>query len=618
MKFRIGSIILGVCLLTVYPLTGEGMGIQTQHDGADPGLKPADSGEPLAPEGKTAPEFPATKARYLELSLNSRYTRGQLSYTHTPSLMDLLRIIGKAREDKHILGILLNTSGFSAGREYLWELRSALEDFRASGKRVVAFIDTADFDLYYLASAADRIVMDPAGTLFMQGYSWGRAYMQQTLEKLGVGVRELRYLDYKSAMETYTRSSLSEADRLQYDALLEDTFTLTRNVLLRARSLGEGDLEAVLNREFLYSPRAALDRGLVDALGREDALNRTIAELEGKSVRNFVCFGNASAALLAGGRHSRFYRLPGNPKGILPSPEIALVYASGETDLERGMKTRELARTIREVSQRSAVKAMVVRINSPGGSAAAADYIAQAIVEVKKRIPVVVSMGAVAASGGYWAGMYADRILASPYTLTGSIGVIGSWFYDKGLYDKLGFSVDTLQRGDHADLMTGIILPRRDMRPDEEERYRRYILDLYDEFVEKAAAGRKMQAEAVEPLARGRVYSGAEAQRLGLVDGIGGLREALDTARQLAEIPEKRKVLVREYPRTAFFDTLLSRVFSSIRAEEPELFSRDIMVFPGMTVFPAALWEHVRYRISRNGLAMPILPLSFMGEAGLF
>jgi protease-4 len=585
------------------------MGMQLQYDGAD-------SGGSFALMGGSRGEFPETKARYLELSLNGRYTRGMAVYTHTPSLMDLLRIIQKAREDKRIRGIVLNTSGFTAGREYLWELRAALEAFQAAGKRIVAFIDTADFDLYYLVSVADRIVMDGAGTLFMLGHSWGRAYLQQTLEKLGVGVRELRYLDYKSVMETYTRSSLSEADRRQYDALLEDNFALTRDVIMQARSLTKEDMDLILNGEFLYSPRAALDRGLVDALGREDALSQTIAELERRQVRNFFCFGNASAALLAGGRYGRSYRLPRN--AVIPSPEIALVYASGTTDLEQGMKARELARTIRETAGKSAVKAMVVRINSPGGSAEAADYIAGAIAEAKKRIPVVVSMGAVAASGGYWAGMYADRILASPYTITGSIGVIGGWFYDKGLYDKLGLSVDTLKRGDHADLMTGVILPHRDLSSDEEERYRRYILDLYNEFVEKVAAGRRMNVETVEPLARGRVYSGLEAQRLGLVDGIGGLRNALDMARQLAEIPEKRRVLVREYPRAAFFDTLLSRVFSSVRGEGPEFFSRDMLFFPGTAVFPAALWEHIRYRISRNGLVMPILPLSFMGDAGSF
>ncbi|MDR3146730.1 MAG: hypothetical protein LBU21_10665 [Treponema sp.] len=137
--------------------------------------------------GEKAPELPVTKARYLELSLNSRYTRGQVTYTHTPPLMDLLRILEKARGDRRIRGVLLNASGFTAGREYLWELRAALERFQASGKRLVAFIDTADFDLYYLVSAADRIVMDGAGSLFLLGYSWGRAYVQQTLEKLGVG-----------------------------------------------------------------------------------------------------------------------------------------------------------------------------------------------------------------------------------------------------------------------------------------------------------------------------------------------------------------------------------------------------------------------------------------------
>jgi protease-4 len=588
------------------------MGIQTQLDTAG-----QNDNSPDLRENAAGPELPVTRDRYLELCLNSHYSRGQVGYTHAPSLPNLLRIIQKAEGDKHVRGILLNTSGFTVGREYLWELRAALESFRSSGKRIVAFIDTADFDLYYLVSAADKIVMDGTGTLFMFGYAWGRAYVRQALEKLGIGVRELRYMDYKSAMETYTRSSLSGADRGQYDAWLDDTFTLTRDTLMRARSLGEEDVEAILNREFVYSPRAALDRGLVDAVGREDVLKRTITELEGKRIGNFVLFGNASAALLANGRHGRPYRLPRGSSGILPAPEIALVYASGETDLDRGMKARELARTIREVSQKSAVKGIVVRINSPGGSAEAADYIAEAIAAAKKRVPVVVSMGAVAASGGYWAGIYADRILASPYTLTGSIGVISGWFYDKGLYEKLGLSVDTLRRGDHADLMTGVILPHRDLDSGEEERYRRYILDLYDEFVEKVAAGRGMAVDAVKSLAGGRVYSGAEARRLGLVDDIGGLREALEAARQLAKIPEKRRIVLREYPKPAFFDTLLNRAFASLRAERPGLFSREplfssgMMYPPGIPALPPETWENIRYRISRNGLAMPILPLSF-------
>jgi protease-4 len=474
--------------------------------------------------------------------------------------------------------------------------------------------------------------MDGAGTLNLLGYSYGRGYFRQTLDKLGIGVRELRYLEYKSAMETYTRVSLSEADKLQYDAYLDTVFSLTRNTLMQARSLGENDFDAILDREFIFSPRSALDRGLVDCLGREDALRRTIEELEGKRVTRFAVFGNSASSLLAP-RRGRSYTAS-RPYIGMPRPEIAVINASGETDLDRGMKARLLSGVIREISEKSAVKAMVIRIDSPGGSAEAADYIAEAIREAKKRIPVVVSMGSVAASGGYWAGMYADHIVASPYTLSGSIGVIGSWFYDTGLYGKLGVSVDTLRRGAHADLTTGFIIPRRDLTADEEERFRHYIMDLYGEFVEKVAAGRKMNVEVVEPLARGRVYSGVEAQRLGLVDSIGGLPDALAMARKLAKLSEKRKIVYQEYPKPTVVDNLLAQVFSSAGINGAAVFGRTVLggdipgetFFPGVQVFSdtagslgapslrnaAALWADIRYRLSRNGSVMPILPLFFV------
>ena len=167
---------------------------------------------------------------------------------------------------------------------------------------------------------------------------------------------------------------------------------------------------------------------------------------------------------------------------------------------------------IREISRRKAVKALVLRVESPGGSADAADHIARAVSGAKERIPVVVSMGSVAASGGYWVSMNASSIVASPYTLTGSIGVIGAWYFDRGLYDKLGVGVDTISRGAHADLMAGFLIPRRDLSGEEEARFRRLILDLYADFVARVAAGRNLDPGAVEAAAQGRVYSGCGAK----------------------------------------------------------------------------------------------------------
>jgi protease-4 len=232
--------------------------------------------------------------------------------------------------------------------------------------------------------------------------------------------------------------------------------------------------------------------------------------------------------------------------------------------------------------------------------------VAQAVSEVKERMPVVVSMGSVAASGGYWASMNASRIVASPYTLTGSIGVIGGWFYDTGLYGKLGLTLDILSRGAHADLTAGILLPHRDMTGDEEAQFRIHIMDLYADFVARVAAGRNMSVEAVEAVAQGRVYSGLLAKEAGLVDQIGGLGEALRLARELAEIPPGKRVIYSEYPKPRFIDKIAARYGLP---SPPVSASLLVAALGGEGGDAAIALEDLRYRLSRNGQAMPLLPL---------
>jgi protease-4 len=543
-----------------------------------------------------------SQSMYLELNLNET---GGNPLARPKSQIEIFRVIERAANDSKISGIILNIGAVSGDRGYLWELRTALEQFKSRGKKICAFLSNADIDIYCLASVADKIVMDELGTLSLLGYSVNRSYVQHTLEKLGIGVRELRYFEYKSAAETYTRDSMSEEDRRQYNDYLDGIFNLTRNTLISARNWTDEEFDAILNREFLYSARSAQSRGLVDRVGRKDAVIEAIKEIEGAEIKKFVLYGDSVSSLM--GDQTAY----GPPKtGLFRRPPIiAVVYANGQTDMEGGMSALKLSKTIRELADTRRVRAIVIRINSPGGSAEAADYFAEAVRYAKSKKPVVVSMGEVAASGGYWAAVNASHITATPYTITGSIGVIGSWFYDNGLNDKLGLSTDTILRGAHADLLTGVFLPYRNLSPQEEERYRSYILDLYASFIEKVASGRGMESEKVEAAAQGRIFSGVRALDAGLVDSIGGLSDALRIARSLAEIQQNKNVRYDEYPKPTFFQKLLNS-FPLVSA----LFGNKQNSQAQTAAFLADLflpYADIRYRLQKNGQVMPILPLGF-------
>jgi protease-4 len=541
---------------------------------------------------------------FLELNLNSQRRQNIARSMRSKSSLELLRVIEQAGNDRKIAGIILNISACQEGRETLWELRNALEKFKAKGKKVCAFISGADLDLYCLAAVGDKIVMDDQGVLMLTGYVWGRGYVKHSLEKLGIGAREMRYLKFKSAAETYTRDSMSEADRTQYGEILDDMTQLARDTLYTSRSWNTGEFDRIINNEFMFSAKYALARGLVDRTGRKEAVLEAVREIsDGNAAGLFLLYGDAESSLTG----SKFPYRPGNAGGLFSKPPvIAVINANGVTDMERGIAAWTLSKTIRELSERRRVKAIVVRINSPGGSAEAADYVAEAIKAARERVPVVVSMGAVAASGGYWASMSASRIVATPVTLTGSIGVIASWFYDNGLNGKLGLSVDVMQRGTHADMISGVILPRRDLKPEEEARYKEYILDMYSDFTSRVAANRNMDIERVESLAQGRVYSGLAALKAGLIDSIGGIDDAIRIARELADIPDNRRITVMEYPKPKFFDKMLDYMFSS---RVNSLAKTSAIDAAAELFFPEQMLEDLRFRMAHNGRVMPILPL---------
>jgi protease-4 len=542
-----------------------------------------------------------SQGKYLEINLNSSVSTIR---SVKPKPLEVLRVIDRAGKDNNIKGILLNIGKFSGERDYIWELRNALEQFSRKGKKICAFISSADIDTYCLASVADKIVMDEQGILTMLGYSWGRGYVKHSLEKLGINVRELRYLEYKSAAETFTRDSLSEADKKQYGEYLDNIYNLTCETIINARNWTEAEFNTIVDKEFLFSARSALNSKLIDRTGRKDAVFETINEIESTKIEDFVLYGDSISAIT---KNASNYG-PAKTGGLFKRPPIiSIVYAKGETDLERGMETLNLSRTICELADAKRVKAIVLRINSPGGSAEAADYLAEAVRYATTKKPVVVSMGEVAASGGYWAAMYANHIMATPYTITGSIGVIGSWFYDNGFGNKLGLTIDSLQRGLHADMMTGFILPHRDLTTAEEARYKAMILDMYVDFVSKAAIGRKMEVEKMESLAKGRVYSGKSALEAGIIDSMGGIYDAILKACELAEIDIQKGVVFTEYPKPKFWDKIFDRIISSVIPKNKTNNIKTSSSFLDMFL-PI---DDVRYRLENNGRIMPILPLEF-------
>ena len=479
---------------------------------------------------------------YLHMKLAGpvRYRRHAL-FDGSRTLISLLSLIERARTDPGIGGVALNLSGLRIGYENSWELRQQLQALRDDGKRVVVYIDNAGLRLYHLASVADCILLDPSGMLLLEGFVAGGTYLKGALDRIGVGVEELRYREYKSAMEPLVRDSMSEADRGQWQAFVDDLYSGARDDIAAARGLEEKEVDRLVDEVTLFLPEDARGHGLVDTLARWDAVDAVLESLEGRPVART-------------GPAPRLDRSWGEP------PRLAVLYALGVCAMDTGIRARRLVDDIERVRKDGRVRAVVLRVDSPGGGVLASDLVAGAVRRLKEEKPVIVSQGAVAASGGYWISMYADSIVAAPVTLTGSVGVIFGWFYNRGLKEKLGLSTDRVQAGARADLPFGMelpllgTLPDRNLREEERAIVSTAMGATYDRFVREVAASRGMSTEAVEAVAGGRIWSGSQAVEAGLVDELGGLMTALRLARERAGLKPDRPVVIDELPRLGLID----------------------------------------------------------------
>lgn len=524
---------------------------------------------------------------YLNLQGNLGYRRFRF-FDSSNTLYEVLAAIAGAECDPAIRGIVLNLSGMEASPVMQWEIRERLREFRKTGKRILVYIDRCGITDYHLASVADYIVMDPQGMVSLLGFALGRGYWKGTLEKLGIGVEEIRFSTYKSAMETYTREEMSEADREQLQRWVDVAYELVREDIMTARGITKVHYELLVNRVGFIDPETARKYNLVDAVGHWDEIHKYIEELEGKK-RPLV---NPSAMPVHNEPSDDYWSEP---------PQIAVIYALGPCDMETGIGARRLAHELRRAGENPRVKAIVLRVDSPGGDPLAADLVAAAVREAGKKKPVIVSQGEVAASGGYWLSMYGDTILAAPHTMTGSIGVIIGWFYDKGLKEKIGLSTDLVKRGHFADFGFGYRLPFANLyladRPLRREEYE--ILEtrgarMYEEFLRKAAEGRGMEYEEIKTYAQGRVWTGQDGVKIGLVDEIGSLADAIRLAGEKAGLAPGEKVRIVEYPAIGWFGSqAVTRRLTGI-TEETDPFL-----------------ETIRFRSRYNGEPLPILPLEF-------
>ena len=523
---------------------------------------------------------------YVEMNLNGRtkYQRFKL-FDNSKTLYELLNQIETAKNDKSVSGIAINTSGMVMNREMIWEVRKKLEEFKSAGKKVVVYIDRPNIDQYHLASVADQIMMDAQGVIMLEGYIWGRNYFKGMLDKLGIGFTELRYFKYKSANETYSRESMSEADKEQLQAIVNDWYQVAKEDICKGRNLSYEKFDNLVNNQGAFLSEDALKENLADTLGRWDTIEDVIQKIEGESKN-----------LISPGSLAEFNQPKDNYWG--EKPKVAIIYALGVCAMDEGIKARELVKDVETVAGDNNVKAVVLRVDSPGGDGLASDIIAEAIRKCKEKKPVIVSQGFVAGSGGYWLSMYGDTIVAAPGTITASIGVIGGWIYNKDFKEKIGISTDYVKLGDHADLgfgmripFIGLQIPNRDLTNREKEIAESAIKKYYKEFVSKVAAGRDTSYEYIDSIGQGRVWSGVDGLKLGLVDELGSLYDAIDIALERANLKDKEHEIVM-YPDMPWIDlnSLLPNPF-------------------GVEIKTDALLEYLKFRIKNNGYPMPVLPI---------
>src|SRR5690349_4825988 len=470
------------------------------------------------------------------------------------SLTGLVMQFKKAKVDNRIKAILLDidTSGVGWGKAE--EIRDAITDFRSSGKPVYAYIEFGLNKEYYIATACDKIIVPPPGELFINGLAADVMFFRGSLDKLGIYPDIYQIGKYKSAGDMFTQKQMTEAHRQYINEMLDDLYGRYITTIAQARHRTPDEVKALIDNA-PYSAAKAKEVGLIDDVLYQDDVEKQFKKLLGyKETDQFVSV-----------RGTDYRDVQPESLGLNKGEKIAVIYASGEIGSgtsqnspsgEQSIGSDTLAKALNDAAADTSLKAIVLRVDSPGGSGLASDIIWHAVEAANQKKPVVVSMSDVAASGGYYISASAAKIIAEPSTITGSIGVVAGKPVLRGFYDWLGISNEYVLRGKNA----GMFRETEKFSDDERAKFEDWIkTTYYQDFVPKVAKGRNKDAQYIDSVGQGRVWTGGQAKDRGLVDEFGALEKAIEVAKQLANIPADKGVqrVILPYP-TTFLQQLLS------------------------------------------------------------
>lgn len=483
---------------------------------------------------------------YIEMQLKGEIVEGVpehsiFSRRSRTALPDILELLDRAAKDKRVVALSLTLHGLDAGWARLGGVRRALAAFRGGGKPVYCYLQEGGNAEYFLASACDRIYMPPASRLNLVGLAAEAFFLRDVLDRFGIEAQLQSVGEYKSAAETFTRTGMSPPAREQVDQLLDDHYTALCDAL-GDRGFGPGEAARIIDSGPFTSREAAAQK-LLDGVCYADEIEDKMAEAFGRKIRPVPA--------------AKYFKGEGFLKTLLTfrRSRIAVIGVEGHIDPGESRRSQTgravtgaetVVRFLDHAAESRRVRAIVMRIDSPGGSALGSDLIWRKVHLVRKLKPVVASFGDVAASGGYYIAAPASHIVAEPTSITGSIGVLSGKFVARELMRRLAVRRESVQRGAHAQLDSLF----SEFTAEEAERLYGQMQEFYrEDFLKKVAEGRDLTAETVDGVGRGRVWSGARAREHRLVDALGGFPEAVRKARELAGIPESRKVRVVHYYR---------------------------------------------------------------------
>ena len=566
---------------------------------------------PSRPQASKPAEKPAKRPVVVQLTLKGEYPEGAVAQgvfgDLQPSLATLIERLDSAATDKNVGAVWLKIEDPALGRGKIHELRAAIARLRKANKPVYADMTTAGGPQYLLAAACTQIVMPPSGMLIIPGVRAEVTFYKGLLDKLGLQFDALQMGKYKGAVEPLTRNEMSKPLRESFDALVDDIYDDLVTTLSVDRHMKDYKVKTLLDQG-LFTAAAAQKAGLIDEVLYTDQVQDAIK----------VALKTEDVEIVTDYKKKRidtdFSGISGMMKllelfmGEKPSesggtkPKIAVVYAVGpimegksQSDFfgASTIGSTTLVAALWKAADDAKVAAIVLRIDSPGGSAVASDLIWRETVRVQGKKPLVASMSDVAGSGGYYIAMGAKKIIAAPGTLTGSIGVIGGKMVVRGLYDKLGMNTEVISRGANS----GSLSSSQPFTPDERKAWTELLQETYHQFVDKAASGRKMGYEKLEQMAQGRVYTGRMAQKLGLVDELGTLQDAIAAAKmaaglkadadvELMVLPEPKSIfeqLFGEPSASTEFDSLLPdgfKIFQQTKLLRQMLSQRILLWMP--------------------------------------